>query len=77
MLLGCRSSSIRLKEWMGKNLIEWMLLTYARDARGRKCTHIPYRINAYGLAADDAKAKMSGVASRFEFHLNRVWPLSS
>ncbi|KAL1709147.1 hypothetical protein EV121DRAFT_253251, partial [Schizophyllum commune] len=46
----------KLKEWMSKNLIEWMLLTYARDARG----------------PDDAKAKMSGVASRFEFHLNRV-----
>ncbi|KAL1740891.1 hypothetical protein HDZ31DRAFT_46560 [Schizophyllum fasciatum] len=46
----------KLRSWMTENLVEWMLLTYARDAR----------------SPEDARAKMQGVASRFDFHINKV-----
>lgn len=46
----------KLRAWMTEVLIEWLLLTYARNAVGQ----------------DNARAMMQGVASRFDFHINKV-----
>jgi anaphase-promoting complex subunit 2 len=63
-----------LRTWMSDKIVSWMLAPYARGASNGESSCVDHDrvLNDWIWVADEARAMLQGVGSRFDFHMNKT-----